>query len=360
MKLQTFQNYLSEKNIDLALILSFDEKPNTSMVYFTNYLGIGILCIFKKNAFLLVPDMEYERASISAKDSKIKVYKTEKKKKMLETLSLLISRQKADIKRIGIDEDSCAVYLYKKLRKAFKGKYVDIYGALSRIRMQKDNAEIEKIKKACSVTDQTFTKICNNFKFKTESELSSFIVEEIEKNNCDLAFPPIVASGEASSQPHYNGTKKLKKGFLLLDFGAKYKGYCADMTRMLYLGNPTKDELDNYKLVLKVVTDCEKATENEKKYSAIYQLAIKILGDKAVYFIHGLGHGLGLDIHELPSLTSEDKNDIQNNIPFTIEPGIYFQNKYGIRIEDTLIIKDNVLTVLTKSKKDLVIFRKNY
>lgn len=353
MRIKKLQNLMRGKKIDVSIFFSLDEKPNTNIIYFSGYSGIGILVIPKdKDAFLVVPDMEYEKG----KKTGLKIYNTGKKKKLLETLVNLIFGNK--INKIGIEEDKCSVYLYKKLKKALPAKYTDISFLCDDIRILKEEAEIFNIKKACYVTDKTFFKICKNFKFKTEKEIKDFILKEFNENNCSPAFPPIVASSANSSQPHYEGESKIKKGFLLIDFGAKYKGYCADMTRMLYVGKPKQEERENYNLVLKTVIECENASVKKRKFAQLYELSLSVLGKKSEYFTHGLGHGLGLDIHEAPSLTTEGKEKIQDNIPFTIEPGLYFMNKYGIRIEDTVIIKNKKLEVLTKSKKMLVIVDK--
>jgi Xaa-Pro aminopeptidase len=353
MRIEELQKKLDEKKIDLGIVFSIDEKPNTTMVYLTGYSGIGVLAILQKKSFLIVPDMEYEKAK---KTSKIKVFKTEKKKRLIETLVILLKKEK--IKKIGIEESSCSVALYKRVKKGLSGKFCDIGSPCSMIRMKKDAKELQNIKKACSVTDFVFNNICKNFKFKTEEEMKKFIEIEFSKKGCELAFPSIVASAKATSQPHYAGSNKIKPGFLMIDFGAKYKGYCADMTRMLYIGRPKKTEADDYALVLDTVIKCEKKAEIGKKWSELYDLAIKNLDKKAKYFTHSLGHGLGLDIHESPSLSAEEKNIISDNVPFTIEPGIYFEGKYGIRIEDTVVLVNKKLVWLTRSKKDLVIIDK--
>jgi len=357
MRINLFQKELTKKNIDLTIIFSLDEKPNTNVVYFSGYVGIGLLAILKSASFLLVPEMEYEKAKSSLKEKKIKIFKTDKKKKILESLSLLLRKQKNLIEKVGIEEDNCSVAIYKKLRKTFKAKYCDVSEICSGLRKIKDNEEIKKINEACRITDYIFKKIVTKFNFKEENEIKKFIEEETIKNNCELAFPPIVASARGSGQPHYNASNKIKKGFLMLDFGVKYDGYCSDMTRMLYLGTPSKKELNDFDLVLKTCLGCEKAVMKKKKFSQLYLLSLKILDKKAVFFTHSLGHGLGLDIHESPSLSKEDKNKIEENIVFTIEPGIYFSNKYGIRIEDTLIIKNKKIEILTKSKKELNIIK---
>jgi Xaa-Pro aminopeptidase len=221
--------------------------------------------------------------------------------------------------------------------------------------MKKDSDEISHIKHACSVTDKIFTLICTNFNFTTEDEIRSFIESEAKKRVCELAFPSIAASGVGTSQVHYSGSKKLTNGFLMLDFGVKHKGYCSDMTRMLYLGKPKENQLADYALVLRTITDCEENIKRFKTFGSVHQHAVKILGKKSKYFTHGLGHGLGLDIHESPGLFPEDNTKIKDDVPFTIEPGIYFPKRYGIRIEDTVVMQDGRLEILTKSSKKIIV-----
>lgn len=339
---------MKEKKIDLSLFLSF-ENPNSNMIYFAKYSGKGIFCVTQKSFFLIVPEYEIEKTS----NSKIKIYKTQKTKFLFDELVLHIK----NFKKIAIEEDKISVYMFKKIKNKLKGRYCDISQACLEIRAIKDNIELNNIKKACSVTDLIFKKICGNFDFKTEDEICDFIKKECEKNNCNLAFPPIAASAQGTSKVHYEGSKKLKKGFLMLDFGAKYKGYCSDMTRMLYFGRPSKKEIDDYNLVLKTNIMCEKAVAVKNNFSELHNMAVEILGEKSMFFTHYLGHGLGLDIHESPNLGPESKAKIKERIPFTIEPGIYFPGKYGIRIEDTLVLEKNKINILTKSKKELVIIK---
>lgn len=352
MRIEKLQQVLSKKNIDLALFFSLDEKPNTNIIYYSGYSGIGILAVPKnKPAFLVVPDMEYEKGT----KTKLKVYKTEKKKRLMEMLVNLLKG--LEINSAGIEEDRCSVYLYKMLRKAMKVRFKDISLDCDLIRMIKDETEISYLKKACDVTDKIYSSICKRFRFTTEKEIKEFMLEEFSKNDSEAAFPPIVASSNNSSEPHYSENGKLKPGFLLLDFGAKYKGYCADMTRMLYLGKPGKKEIEDYNLVLKTILDCEESVPRTKRFRQVYSLSLYVLGDKSEFFIHGLGHGVGLDIHEVPSLTAEGKQKIVENVAFTIEPGIYFPGKYGIRIEDTILMKKDKIEILTKSDKSLKILK---
>ncbi len=346
MNVEKLQKEMIKSNVDLSLILSLNEEPSTNLAYFSGFSGIGILAVTRKECFLIIP--EYEKR----KKSEIKKIVVEKKKRIFEKLSELLGKTK--LKTIGLEFSSCSILVFQKIKKMLRGRYKDISKTCQEIRAVKTDAELRNIKRACSVTDNIYRNICQNFNFKTEDEIREFITKEAKNNNCELAFPPIAASGIGSREVHYSGNKSLTKGFLMLDFGVKYNGYCSDMTRMLYLGKPDEEEIKDFELVLKTIDECENQVLKKKNFSEIYEDSIKLLGNKAKYFTHGLGHGLGLDIHEFPSLYPEEKAEIGENIAFTIEPGIYLE-KYGIRLEDTVIIRNNKLIRLTKSRKDLVI-----
>ena len=179
---------------------------------------------------------------------------------------------------------------------------------------------------------------------------------EVKNKGCGLAFPTIVASGKNSSKAHHQTENtKLKKGFCVIDFGIRYKNYCTDTTRTIYLGKPSKKEIKLYNLLLNIQKNIIKKIKLNEKCSELFKEANKNLGKYAKYFTHGLGHGFGIKIHELPNLTEKSMDRIKENSVFTIEPGIYSKNS-GIRIEDDILVtKDNV-EILTKIDKKLLIF----
>ena len=221
----------------------------------------------------------------------------------------------------------------------------------------KTKKEIEFIEKSCKIASKILKKCIYNFDFKTEIELYSFLVNEAKKNNCKLAFKPIVAFGKNSAEPHHRTSEtKLGNGFLVLDFGVKYKGYCSDMTRTIFLGKINAREKEFYDLVLNVQKECVKRVKGGVKCRDLDIFARELFGEYMKNFKHSLGHGLGKRIHMGPgiwpfAITSRLRvNDI-----ITIEPGLYFKNKFGIRIEDTLLVKKNSYKVLTNLSKDLFI-----
>ena len=356
MKTIELKSYLEKERLDLSIfynLSSLETSPN--FFYFTGYEGLGALVTPKiKVPLLLAPKMEFERA----KKSKIKNIVLWDKKRLFETVKEVLKKNKINAKKIGIDYSTFTLEAFKGLKKTFKGaKFADIGNICRKLRLVKTKEEILSIKKGCAVADGIFKDAIRNFKnFKTESDVSSFLEYKIKKQGLDISFKPIVASGKNSSMPHYvPQNKPLQKGFCVIDFGVKYKGYCTDMTRTIYLGTPDKKEIQIYDLLLEIQKSAIASVNPEVECGLIYSNVIKWLGKYSKYFIHGLGHGVGIEIHEAPNLKPESKDKLENNIPFTIEPGIYFPGKFGIRIEDTVVLINGKIKVLTNSSKELAI-----
>jgi len=182
---------------------------------------------------------------------------------------------------------------------------------------------------------------------------------EAHKENCTFSFEPVIGSGKDSSMPHSRATgKKLRKGFLVMDFGINYEGYMSDMTRTIYLGEPSKREIEIYNMLKKVQDDTIKQARPGMKVKKLMEYVIINLKRYSGNMIHGLGHGIGVEIHELPSIHMDSKDVFRQGDVFTVEPGVYFENRFGIRIEDDVIFVGGKPKVLTKSTKELIVKRK--
>ncbi len=159
-----------------------------------------------------------------------------------------------------------------------------------------------KIKKACQITDKILKKLIKELKkkkFKTELDIYNFLKQETTKANCKLAFKPVVATaGNASEIHHKAKNSKLKKGFLVIDFGVKYKGYCVDCTRTFYIGKPTKKEIKLYNLVLEAQLTALNHAQPNVLAADIDLIARAVLQNHYKHFIHGCGHGIGKKIHQ--------------------------------------------------------------
>ncbi len=349
MKIKQLQQELRKKRISFAVFSNFDMKLDPTLVYFANYLGAGFLVVPKdKKPFLIASNIDISYS----KGTGIKAYSW-KDKPAFE----IIKRHVGVTRLIGIDEKAVSVYLQKQLRRKFKARFSDISETCLDLREIKTKAEIRLYRKACKLTDRIVQKCLNNFKrFKTEEDVSVFLKKEVLDNGVGLSFEPIIASGPNASYSHKAPKGKLKKGFCVIDFGINYKGYCTDITRTIYLGKPSKKEKEIYEAVLNAQLSSIKILKPGMQAKEVYDCAVNSLGTLSKYFTHGLGHGIGVEIHEKPNLSLKSKGIIKKNSIFTIEPGVYVKNKFGIRIEDDILMLDKPI-VLTKTTKKLICIR---
>ncbi len=221
----------------------------------------------------------------------------------------------------------------------------------------KNKSEIEKHKKACVITDKIFSEVIKNFKFKTEIELRDFIELRMKFYKVTKSFPTIVGAGKNASEIHHKPADFKLSGFVVIDFGVVYKKQMSDMSRTIYVGKPSKKEMTMYKKVLKTEIDSIKNVRPGKSCRDIDLESRKMLGTDSKYFIHALGHGVGKRIHEYPRISPRGKNYFKENMIITIEPGVYKEGKFGIRIEDTVLVTKNGFEILTKSPKNLIVVR---
>ncbi len=215
-------------------------------------------------------------------------------------------------------------------------------------------SKIKTMKTASAINDKIMEACLKNFSnFKTEKNVMDFLRKEYRRHKVKFSFYPIIASGKNAYALHYKPTnKRLQKGFCVIDIGVKYNGYCSDMTRMAYLGKPTKKEKEMYAQVLKV----QKAVINKIKKGInpldLHKYAKKKLGRR---FIHAIGHGIGKKVHDKPILSKKSKETLKVNDVICIEPGLYYKNKYGIRIEDVVSVKKDKGELLTNTSRRLVV-----
>ena len=214
--------------------------------------------------------------------------------------------------------------------------------------------------KAQSVTDAAFTEILPFIKEGvSEIEVAARLEYIILKNGCELAFDSIVAFGENGSKPHaHRSERKLRIGeFVTMDFGAKYKGYCSDMTRTVALGAVDERKARAYNAVLEANKLAAKTAKAGDKCSDVDAVARNYLAKYGLdkYFTHSLGHSVGVDIHEMPAFSPKCDEILKPGMIITDEPGVYLAGDFGLRIEDMLLITENGARVLTNSDKNLIV-----
>ncbi len=345
VKLQEFQHSLKEQALPLALFL----HPDPTITYFTQMnFSYALLAVTPSTATIYLTKLD-SFPKLQNIISKPLLQKWEKE----FTPSL-----RKNTRKVGINKETLSVTQQEKIQKIFpSATFIDIGKKLAELRQTKTPEELKKMKRACHITSLAFAALLKELPKKTlhtEVDVALFLESFMRKQGAEIAFPSIVASGKNSATPHHpTSLQPLQKGFLQLDFGAKWQNYCADMSRVLYLGEPSSQELKHYQLLLSVQEGCIEQIKEGEKFSNLQVFASQKFGAYAKYFTHSLGHGIGIEVHEAP--VYKDKKTTIQNIPFTIEPGIYFPGRFGLRIEDTLFWDGKKVEILTKAPKELVV-----
>ena len=233
---------------------------------------------------------------------------------------------------------------------------------ISESRTIKTDYEIDLIKKAQAVTDKVFLDTLDFIKpGMTELEVAAFMNSKTYAYGSELAFPPIVAFGKNTSKPHaHPGNNVLQENDVVtLDFGAKYNGYCSDMTRSFVVGTPPEGYVELYNAVLEAQETALKNLHAGITGKEGDSYARKVLEEKGYgeYFTHSLGHSLGIDVHEGPGLTPRCNEIIPVGSVLSVEPGAYLEGKYGVRIEDIVLFQKSRVDNLTNSNKNLIILK---
>lgn len=261
----------------------------------------------------------------------------------------------SDCENVGFEEGYVTYEMYKAYLQTYQVNLVETEGIIELHRMVKDESEIENIKSACLITDKCFEYIKDFIEIgMTEKEIAFEIEKFMKLNGAEaLAFDTIVASGPNSSMPHAVPTdRKIKENEIIqFDFGCKVNGYCSDFSRVLYTGRSIPDEIQSvFKFVL---SEYEYITKNLAENVNIKEILNKCKRDYSeneYELFHSFGHSLGLDIHENPILSLKQDFKLKNNMLITVEPGVYIPGKFGIRLEDTVLITKQGCNTLTKSK----------
>ncbi len=354
LPIKKFKKTLQEKNLDAFLVSNF-----YNIFYLSGFRTLtenereAWMLITSKNNYLF-SDSRY----INSEDKEKRLITPEKG--LIKHLQEIFEEEK--IKTCGIEADDLKISEFNKLKNYFpKINFIETEKLLLKQREIKDEKEIEKIKKACGIADQCLSEIIKIIKIgQTEKEIAFKIEFWLKEKGYDLAFYPIVAIDKNSSIIHYdtrNGNnKKIKKNsVILMDFGVKYQNYLSDITRMIFFGKPTDKQINVYQNLLSIQ---EKTLKNSysKTTQEIDQYCRKLIKEKNLpNYPHSTGHGVGLEIHEYPKISPNSQDQLLENQVITIEPGVYFQEKWGMRIEDTVLVKKNNLETLTKFTKEPLI-----
>jgi Xaa-Pro aminopeptidase len=264
---------------------------------------------------------------------------------------------------LGIEPDSMTVALRDRLASVLKGK-ARLRSApplVERARMVKDAAEIQRIRRAVDVGASLFPIACQKIR-PGASEVAVAAAMEFEARCAGaeaMSFPTILASGKRSAIVHGRASlaRIPRRGFVVCDFGVILADYCSDRTRTVHVGRPSADARQFYAAVLEAQQAAIAAVRPGATAAEVDGAARRVLRQRklARYFTHSTGHGLGLEIHELPRLAKGQTQKLEPGMVITIEPGAYVPGKWGVRIEDVVLVTSSGCEVLTPSDKELVI-----
>ncbi len=266
------------------------------------------------------------------------------------------------ITEIGFEDRNLTVSELTKLKETAVGiTFVPVSGTIEDLRKVKRDDELDHIRRAAQITDECFSYITRQVKGGiTERELAWSIESFIRTRGAQLAFDPIVAYGSHASMPHYQMTEqtRLEKNTpILFDFGARVNGYCADMTRMVVYGLPSDEFARAYGAVLEGQKKSLQYLESNPSPSGAKadEAARNVLKDFGLpMYPHSIGHAVGLDIHESPRLTVHHDETLMPNMVVTVEPAVYLEGQFGIRIEDLIRLTDSGIELLSKTPKELL------
>lgn len=341
------------ENIDCVLITS-----DVNRRYFTGMKSsAGTVIAFRNKAYLIIDFRYIEKARKTVVDAEVieEVY-------IYNQINELIHSNSA--KNIAIESQSMTVSRLNSLKKHIKGiEFIDtdiLSDAIYTLRMTKNNHEIECVQKAQEIAEKAFDGILNFIKEGvTEREIAIELERLMMINGSEgVSFETIVLSGANTSMPHGVPSDKIVRSgeFVLMDYGAVWKGYHSDMTRTVCVGEPTDEMRKVYNIVLEAQTAAINSARAGITGQELDWVARSIIEDAGYgdCFGHSLGHGVGLEIHEKPNASEGYAHALNENAIVTIEPGIYIADKFGVRIEDFVILNKNGCTNLTKCAKNLI------
>lgn len=336
----------------------------TSRQYLTGFSGTaGAVLITPRGSGQFFTDFRYTERALSEVAPEFQVHEVSRSTKAL----LVASLQQARVKRLGIEDSELTVAEFQSLQNRLpRIRLVGVGSLLLEQRGIKDNIELTTLRQAIRSTDDVFAIVVKwlrqmkrQKRLPTEEAIAWKIRDVIHtKRLGDLAFSTIVASGPNAARPHHEPTRKrLHLGeMVILDLGVKVGGYHADMTRTVFLGQPTARQRAMYLTTLQAqATAIRYLRQGGRSAGEADAVARKIIDAKFPRsFGHALGHGVGLEIHEYPTLGPKSKHVLKAGMVFSVEPGIYLKGEGGIRIEDLVLLKKDGCEVLSQSRKKLL------
>ncbi len=347
--LARIQEEFSRKRLDLILISKLE-----NVRYLTGFTGSSGFVVATSNRALFVTDPRYteqaERECVGWEVVELRG------KRLSEWMA-----EEFSPKRVGVEE-SLTLGDFNRLKKNMPlAEWEVLSGLIEGMRVSKSEREIELIRKAVELVEDAYEYVLRLLKSGVSEREVALEIELFMRRRgaSHVSFPVIVASGARSSLPHGVASDKVIEtgDLVLLDFGCVYEGYCSDMTRVVKLGKVNEEERKVWQVVYdahqRVLDAIEKGERDCRKLHLVAQDVMREKGLDS-YFGHGLGHGVGLEIHERPSLSSLSEETLVDGAVFTVEPGIYLPKRFGVRLENMYWLSNEQLNCFNRSSLDIV------
>ncbi len=348
------KDILEKKAVDAILVT--DEY---NFRYLSGFGGEGILFILKDEKHLITDSRYTLDAKEKATKRGFKVWEYTRDNTINDILTQIMASH--GVKNVGFEDMNISYREYKKYTEAFKNiTFKELGDELETLRMVKSDEELKLLEMAEHIGDMAFNDILPFIKPGiSELSLAAEIEYAMKKRGAQgLSFDTIVAAGEGSASPHHVPTDYiLKEGdFVTMDFGCRYKGYCSDMTRTVVIGKASEKQKEVYNTVLKAQQCALDELRAGKTGESIDRVARDIISKAGYgkYFGHGLGHSVGLFIHEEPRLSPAEKRTLKSGNIVTVEPGIYIEGFGGVRIEDMVAVTEDGYRNFASSPKQLI------
>jgi Xaa-Pro dipeptidase len=330
--------------VSIAYLTGFQANPHERLM---------ALAVRADRATLIVPALERENAAANSDQAAVVAWRDG------EDPYELVREALEKCERLGVEKEHLTVQAAEALDASVAAReLVDVAPEIRRLRRTKSAAELEKLARACAITDAVTEEVMRDLRSgQSELEVALSIGAAIGAQGAGLSFETLAQSGPNSAVPHHNPSgRRLGEGdFVLLDFGAAFEGYRADTTRMAVVGGPSARQLEIHSLVLEahdaaIAEVRAGVTTGDVDAAARKVIGAAGLGDR---FFHRVGHGLGLEAHEDPSLDPGSDTVLEPGMVFTIEPGVYIPGWGGVRIEDDVVVEAVGCRVLTKADRNL-------
>ncbi|MCD6594320.1 aminopeptidase P family protein [bacterium] len=358
-RMEQFKEIIEKERLDGFLVTN-----HTDIRYLTGFTGDACMLWVEKSRAIFITDFRYETQSKKEVENKAEIYIISPKKSYFS----ILKEQKIfdDKKLVGFDENVVNYAFYRRLAGMFMNvSWIPLKNPVSELRAVKDNEEINKIVQSVEIAIESLVDALPLLRPGiTEKEFSAELEYRMKRKGSEKpSFETIVASGWRAALPHGIASDKIIESgeMVTVDFGATYNGYASDLTRTFFIGKPDNKFIKIYEIVLEAQLTAANKAKAGMTGKEIDGIARKIIEDAGYgeYFGHGLGHGIGLVVHDSPGVNSRSEKPIRENSVITIEPGIYIPDWGGVRIEDDFIVKSDgtkwLSSELPKEISDIII-----